>query len=134
MPVMRIAPILIAAAAAALLADVRTAVADRLIFQRAEAVYSSGLDGDSPRLRTNLPGSESLWAISADGRRIAWTKQLPGGADAGLQSRPLAIFVGDTVGRREKKLVTTNGLRDRNSLRVTEVGATRQEGGGDATR
>ena len=106
--------------------------ADRLAYQRGDAVFLSALDGKFSHKRISLPAGDALWAVARDGRRLAWVKRVPGGADAGLTSRAAAIFVIDSAGRREKKLVATDGLKDRSEKRVTEIGATRPEGG--ATR
>ena len=63
---------------------------------------------------------------------MAWIKRTTGAEDGGLEKRPVAIFLGDTAGRRQKKLATSNALKDRNAQRVTQVGPTRE--GGGATR
>ena len=114
---------------AAVLTTTLSAWADRLTFQRADTVYLSQMDGSASQKRISLPTTDGLWAATQDGRRLAWLKRVPGSADAGLASRPAAIFITDTAGRRQKKLVATDGLKDRNEKRVTEIGPTRPEGG-----
>lgn len=109
-----------------------SALADRLAFQRGDAVFLDALDGKSSHKRLALLSGDALWAISRDGRRLAWLKRAPGGSDTGLLSRAAAIFVTDSAGRREKKLLSTDGLKDRSEKRVTEIGPTRPDGG--ATR
>ena len=108
---------------------IATSHADRLIFQRGDAVYLSALDGGAARKRATLSDGDGGWAAARDGRRIAWVKRVPGPADAGMTSRPTAIYVADTAGRREKKLVTTTTLKDRSDRRVTEIAPTRTDGG-----
>ncbi|MGC4047355.1 MAG: hypothetical protein QM758_26440 [Armatimonas sp.] len=108
-----------------------TSHADRLLFSRGENLYLSELGGQTPRKICAI-GTETQWAASPDGRRVAWLKKLVGPQEGGLEKRPIALFLGDTAGRRQKKLATTNALKDRNAQRVTQVGPTRE--GGGATR
>lgn len=115
----------------ALLPVTSTSHADRLLFSRGENLYLAELNGQAARKICAI-GADTLWGASPDGRRVVWIKRTTGAEDGGLEKRPVAIFLGDTAGRRQKKLATSNALKDRNAQRVTQVGPTRE--GGGATR
>jgi hypothetical protein len=102
--------------------------ADRLLFSRDDAMFVSELNGQGMRRLWSLGGA-GLWATSRDGRRVAWLKSGKGTEVADLKTRPVAIFIADTAGRRQKKLTSTDGLKDRNGQRVTGIGPTREGGG-----
>jgi hypothetical protein len=114
-----------------LLTLVPAASADRLLFSRGENLYLSELSGQAPRKLCSV-GPDALWGANPDGRRIAWLKKSKGTDEGGLEKRPVALFLADTAGRRQKKLATTNALKDRNGQRITQIGPTRE--GGGATR
>ncbi len=114
--------------------------AERLIFQRGDALYAAGADGkDARRLFTIGMPLEVVWAVSGDGRRIAWYAPLAGkgGArTASLKVRPIAVYVADLSGQRKKRLFSTDNLRDRQGRPVTQIGvgtvatAATRDGGG----
>jgi len=106
--------------------------AERLLFQRGDALYAAGADGKNAR-RLFAPGKaeEGIgWAPSPDGRRLAWFAPLPlaldapapdTGASAGLAARPVAVYLSDLGGQRRKRLLATNNLRDRQGRKVTTL-------------
>lgn len=104
--------------------------AERVVFQRGEALYLGPPDGkESRRFLTVGSASETLWAMSPDGRRVAWARRAPGAGDTGLTSRPLVLSLSDILGRRQKRLCSTEALRDRLGRKVSAIGA-----GGASTR
>ena len=104
--------------------------AERLLFQRGDALYAAGMDGANARrlfvVGRGTEQEDAVWAPSPDGRRVAWLERLPSGAAdparaAGLSARPVAVYVGDLSGRRRKRLLATNDLRDRQGRKVTRL-------------
>lgn len=97
--------------------------AERLLFQRGEALYVASANGKNARrlFAVGKPG-EVLWAPSPDGRRIAWAVPAPrGGPVLDLAARPVAVFVADLSGQHQKRLLTTDTLRDRQGRPVTRM-------------
>lgn len=106
--------------------------AERFVFQRGSALYSASRDGKELRKVLDISsGAGTLWAASPDGRRVVWTKALSTESEGSLAARPIAIFLSDITGRRQKKLLSTDSLKDRQGRGITEVGATTL--GGPAT-
>ncbi len=119
--------LLVAVLIAAAFAPGRTARAERLLFQRSDALYAAGTDGANAR-RLFVVGRASdgvVWAPAPNGRRIAWLERLPAQNDlagaAGLSVRPVAVYVADLSGRPRKRLLATNDLRDRQKRKVTRL-------------
>ncbi len=102
--------------------------ADRLIFSRGEGLFLSELNGIAPRQLSGISVGEARWAVSRDGRRVVWLKTQKGATEAAL-TKPVAVFLGDTAGRRQKKLTSTDSLKDRSGQKITLVGPTREGGG-----
>lgn len=123
-----------------------SAFAQRLLFQRGTVLYAAEIDGSDPRGLFPLgeaPGA--LLAASPDGRRVVWmvrsapaepatTPPAPvsspaagaataAAAPADLESRPAMVFLSDMTGRHQKRLFSTDALRDRRGHKVTVVGA-----------
>ncbi len=101
--------------------------AERIVFQRGDALFVAGADGkETRRLFAIGDPFEVVWAPSPDGRRLAWyTAAKPGSAAdpaaPGLGARPIAVWISDLSGQRRKLLLTTDTLRDRRGRRVTEL-------------
>lgn len=99
--------------------------AERFIFQRGSLLYSASRDGKDTRRVLDIGiGPGGLWAASPDGRRIAWAKALNTESEGSLAARPIALFLSDITGRRQKKLLTTASLTDRQGRKVAEIGPT----------
>ncbi|MBB6049622.1 PD40 domain-containing protein [Armatimonas rosea] len=106
--------------------------AERFIFQRGGALYSASRDGKESRKVLELGGATgTLWAASPDGRRIVWTKTSSTETEGNLATRPVTVFLSDITGRRQKKLFSTDSLKDRQGRGITEIGAS--VAGGEAT-
>jgi hypothetical protein len=112
----------------ALLALPSLCLADRLVYSRGESLFLAELNGAAPRQIGGVAVTETRWAVSRDGRRVVWLKIAKGAAEASL-AKPVAVFLGDTAGRRQKKLTSTDGLKDTSGQRVSQVGPTREGGG-----
>jgi hypothetical protein len=104
--------------------------AERLIFQRGDALYVTSADGkDAPRRLFAIGrANDTLWAASPDGRRVAWITRSAaanqrGAAEVplGLAARPAVAFVSDLSGRHQKRLFDTADLRDRQGKRVASL-------------
>jgi hypothetical protein len=108
--------------------DARAAWAQRLIFSREGVLYAAGEDASNPRRLFAIGvGPEVLWAVSPDGRRIAWMTRgaaKNGSEGAGLTGRPAIVTVAEALsgGQRRKKLFSTETLKDRQGKAVTVVG------------
>lgn len=118
---------------AALAVFLNPAAAQRLVFSRDGVLYASGEDGESLRRLFALgSGPDILWAVSPDGRRLAWltrttakTAAVAATPATGLAGRPAVVEVADlfSQGRRRKRLFSTDGgLRDRQGQPVTQLG------------
>jgi len=115
--------------------------ADTVFYQRAGALFAADADdtaASARRLMTLPVGAEMRWDVSPDGRRIAWLIVRPGAVVAapsvtkkpvvpatgtGMKTRPATLFIADRTGRRQKKLLDTDTLRDRQGRRVTGLSA-----------
>ena len=103
--------------------------AERFIFQRGSALYSASRDGkESRKLLDISAGAGVLWAASPDGRRIVWAKPTSKESEGSLAARPLTLYLTDITGRRQKRLLSTDSLTDRQGHKVTEVGETTLSG------
>jgi WD40-like Beta Propeller Repeat len=99
--------------------------AERFVFQRGGALYSASRDGkDTHKVLDIGGGVGTLWAASPDGRRVVWVKALSGEPEGSLKTRPLALFLSDMTGRRQKRLLATDALTDRQGRAITEISAT----------
>ena len=99
--------------------------AERFIFQRGSTLYSASRDGKESRRVLDMgtpPGG--LWSASPDGRRIVWARTLTSDAEGSLEAHPITLFLGDITGRRQKKLLATSALTDRQGQKITEIGPT----------
>lgn len=86
--------------------------AERFVIQRGDALFLVARDGSEIRKFVTIgsaPGT--LWAVSPDGRRVAWLTQPIG--EGSLDARPATLFLNDITGRKFKKLAVTDALRDR---------------------
>jgi hypothetical protein len=107
----------------ALLLAATAARAERIVFQRGPSLLIANPDGsDTHELLSIGAGNPVLWAVSPDGRRLAWLKQ-SGETPTGLSAQPATAFLADITGRRSKKLFVTNALRDRRGNAVTAIGS-----------
>lgn len=100
------------------------ALAERIVFQRGEALHVTESEGgETRRLFAVGKPFATLWAPSPDGRRVAWTEPLKASSSGiSLADRPFAVYVADLSGLRRKRLLATNDLRDRLGRRVTTLG------------
>jgi hypothetical protein len=114
------------------------AQAQRLLFQRGDTLYSAEETGADPRPLLSLGASDAMWAASPDGRRIAWMTRAKPSANSvtvtGLLSRPATVRVADVTGRRQKKLISTDNLRDRQNQKVTVLAVFATENAPEATQ
>lgn len=123
----RFASLVVLLIAASFAPNGSAARAERLLFQRGDALYAAGTDGkDARRLFVVGPAAEDVvWAPAPDGHRVAWLERLPVRAEpsgaAGLGARPVAVYVADLSGRHRKRLLATNDLRDRQGRRVSAL-------------
>lgn len=103
--------------------------AERFLFQRGTALYLGGRDGKETRKLLDIgAGPGRLWSVSPDGRRIAWLKPLAGGDEGSLEVRPIAVFLADITGRRQKRLFSTDTLLDRQGRKIATVGSVNGSG------
>jgi hypothetical protein len=110
--------------AAVLCALAPAARAERLVFQRGDALYLANRSGgEVRRLFAIGKPTDGGWAPSPDGRRVAWyapvKENRPPGAS--LQDRPVVVWVADLSGQRRKRLFATDALRDLQRRRVTQL-------------
>lgn len=98
--------------------------AERIVFQRGDALYIRERDGrETRRLFAIGNPLDTLWVPSPDGRRIAWAVPLKAkSSGASLAARPMAIWIAELSGQRRKRLFSTDALRDRQGRRVTGLG------------
>ena len=101
--------------------------AQRIVFQRGDALYVADKTGKNPRRLMDIENvAGSLWAVAPDGRRLAFlmrpkTGLSTGNEASGLGVREATVFISDFNGRRKKRLFTTENLRDRQGRIVTEA-------------
>jgi Tol biopolymer transport system component len=99
--------------------------AERFLFQRGSVLYSASRDGkESRRVLDMSVGQGAVWATSPDGRRIVWAKAANPETEGSLAGRPVTLFLSDITGRRQKKLLTTENLTDRQGRKVAEISPT----------
>ena len=101
--------------------------AQRLVYQQGDTLSTVGEDGKEPRKLFSIGTvAGTLWAASPDGRRIAWLIRPPlkttDGAATGLTDRPAAVRLADLTGKHQKRLFSTDKLRDRQGKLVTLLG------------
>lgn len=103
----------------------QAAHAERFIFQRGSTLYSASRDGKESRKLLDIgAGPGVLWSASPDGRRVVWAKPASKESEGSLATRPLTFFLADTLGRRQKRFLSTDSLTDRQGRKVMEVGET----------
>ncbi|MDX1933751.1 MAG: hypothetical protein SFU56_14225 [Capsulimonadales bacterium] len=112
--------------------------AQRLVYQQGDSLYSVAEDGKDPRKLFSIgAASGTLWSASPDGRRIVWLTRAAAGspesAVTGLADRPATVRLSDLTGRRQKRLFSTDRLKDRQNRAVTLVGVPLSSGGGTGT-
>lgn len=96
--------------------------AERFLFQRGTSLYLGERDGKETRKLLDIgSGSGRLWSVSPDGRRVVWLKPLSGGDEGSLEARPIAVFLTDITGRRQKRLFSTDALLDRQGRKITVI-------------
>lgn len=106
------------------------AQAERFLYQRGTGLFLAAREGKDTRKLLEI-GPGHLWSASPDGRRIAWLKPLTGEGEGSLEAHPVAVYLADITGRRQKKLFSTDTLTDRQGRKVTLLGPT--DPGGVAT-
>jgi hypothetical protein len=117
--------------------------ADRLYLVRGDTLSVSTPGAKESRKLTTIPNlkanaSPLLFAATPDGHRMVWGV-LAKGADPNtntegdnLVARPLTVTLCDQTGSRQKRLFTSNALKDRQGRIVSEVGAVLS--GGEVTQ
>jgi hypothetical protein len=104
--------------------------AERFLIQRGPAIYLASKEGDARRLIEIGTTSGTLWTASPDGHRVYWLKasSVASPEDGNLATRPVIISVIDITGRRQKKLLASDALKDRLGRVVTQLAPTKSEG------
>jgi hypothetical protein len=115
-----------------------SAFADRLYLLRGDTLSvstpSNKLGARESRKLTTIPkASGTLFAATPDGHRMVWgVLASPSTEGDNLLTRPLTVTLSDQTGLRQKRLFTTDALKDRQGRIISEVGGVLA--GGEVTR